>query len=140
MKHPNEDTLLKSVLALLSADEEGELRSHLSQCTDCSRFFQRLSREVEKIGCIEPTIATNLFPLPRKRRNTAITWLKIASLLVLGFGAGHTVSRFTQPEQIHIVPHYLEIHGPEVSLASMSSCTPVDMAVDPTWTDEASPR
>jgi len=140
MKHPDEDTLLKSVLALLNPDAEAKLRSHLSQCDDCNRNHKRLLQEIEMIGSIEPSVATNLFPLPRRRRRTAITWLKIASLLIIGFSAGHTISRLTQPEQIHVVPHYLVTRTPEASLTSMSPCAAVDMSVDLTWVEEVTPR
>jgi len=122
MTHPDEDLLLKSVLALLPAEEEQQLQNHLAACEDCHRCHRRLAGEIELIGGLEPAVATTLFPMPRRPRAVAVAWLKIAALLVMAFLAGHAVSRISQPEPIRVVPHYFQPRFPEVTLQSMSVC------------------
>ena len=129
MKHPDDDKLLKSVLQLLDEHEESELKNHLLQCDDCRARFERLRRETDVIGSIEPEINKQIFPLPHARNITYVTLLKVAALLLIGFMAGYGTSHLTSPECINVVGHQLKTSSPPESLTRYAACESVDMAV-----------
>ncbi len=130
MKHPDDDNLLKSVLQLLDEHEESELKNHLLQCDDCRARFERLRRETDIIGSIEPEIEKQIYPLPRATRITYVTFLKAAALLLIGFMAGYGTSYLSPPECINVVGYQLKTSAPPESLTRYAACESVDMAVN----------
>jgi hypothetical protein len=135
MRHPNENLLLAAALEMLPPEAEDKLRAHLADCSDCAERYQSVSREVALIGGIEPTVATMLYPLPRPRRPSAVSWLRVAALLAVGFLAGFVSSRLLQPEPVRVVPHHLTAPVAAVSLDAAITCASVATAVDLSWLD-----
>ena len=130
MKHPDDDSLLKSVLELLDEHEASELKNHLRQCDDCRKRFERLRREMNIISSIEPKINQQTFPLPRSNNITYVTLMKAAALLIIGFMAGYGVSHLSSPECVNAVGHQLKPSAPPESLMRYAACESVDMAVN----------
>jgi anti-sigma factor RsiW len=130
MEHPTDDSLLKSVLQLLDEQEESDLKHHLAQCAECRARFERLQRETDIIGSIEPETGQQTFPLPRVKNITYITFLKAAALLVIGFMAGYGTSHLSSPECINVVGHQLTTSAPSESISRYAVCESVDMAVN----------
>ena len=67
MNHIDEDALMKMALQLLEKGEEDALLDHLSACDDCRERLERIRRDIELIGSLEPGIEIASVPLPKNR-------------------------------------------------------------------------
>jgi anti-sigma factor RsiW len=133
MNHPDDDRLLKLVLELLDADEESQLRDHLSQCDSCRARLERMQSETEVIGSIEPEIDGQAYPMPQTTRPKFVAWMKVAALLLVGFMAGYATSNSTRPTHVNVVPQQLKVKSPPEHVMLYTSCESVDTAVNMDW-------
>ncbi len=133
MNHPDDDRLLKLVLELLDADEEAQLKDHLSQCDSCRARLERMQSETEVIGSLEPEIERQAYPMPQTARPTFVAWMKVAALLLVGFMAGYATSNSTRPTYVNVVPQQLKVKSPPEHVLLYASCESVDTAVNLGW-------
>lgn len=117
MNHYDDDKLLESVLGLLSDDESKKIIAHAHACESCSARLDKMKSEVAVLGGITPKAEAPAFPKKRARIFDYPAILKVAALLMVGFLGGFAASHFMVPQQINVVPAYLESAPPADSLA-----------------------
>ncbi len=133
MSHPNEDQLLKLVLALLNADETRQIEEHLTECEPCRQRLEELQVQTEMIGSIEPEIDREFYPLPVIKRFRSVTLFKAAALILIGFLAGYGASQFSQSEPVNVVPQRIQVTSDEGSVTDFTVCESVDLIGDKYW-------
>jgi hypothetical protein len=117
MNHITDDGLLAFVLdAQENPTETAEQTAHLEECESCRNRLERLRRDVDVIGGLEPRGKLLRPPAARTRRVRALPLLRAAALLAIGFvlGFGLAVRRDRAPARV--LPAYLKTEPPPDSL------------------------
>ena len=127
MKHPDHDTLLKSVLRLLDEQEEEALQDHISQCENCQERIGKIKKDIEIIGSLEPDTGIIDIPLPGPHRNAYIPILKAAALILIGFAIGYGTSILSHGGSVNVIPQQLQTTAPTGTGIQYSSCEPIDL-------------
>jgi hypothetical protein len=132
MKHPDDDTLLKSALGLLDEQEEAALQSHISQCDDCRERINRIKNDTDVIGSLELDIGTPEIPLPTPHHIAYMSLLKAVALILVGFAVGYGTSTLSHRESVNVIPQQLQTSSPVGTAVQYSSCEPVDLNISHT--------
>ena len=122
MKHINDDDLLKRVLQLLPEDALTLQEAHLIECARCRAALDRMKRETEFIGSLEPEIGEPRLPLPKTRGAPLSRILKIAALLAIGFMAGYGFSASSRTAVVTVIPHRVHSTQPTPSSTGFMVC------------------
>ncbi len=127
MNHPSDDLLLKAELELLDEPGARELAEHLAQCEPCRARMEKIQNDTRLLG--EVRASGTVPPLPKPRAQTGImyTLLKAAALLIVGFLAGFTASRYSCPPPVTVVQSYLTASTPADTITQFAVCDPVDI-------------
>jgi hypothetical protein len=127
--HWDDDVLLKSVLGLAEARQEGQLQDHLRDCSTCRLKYERLKAEIEIIGSFNPPIGVAAPSLPKAVRIPFKSLLKIAALLTVGFLTGYVASELTQPVAVNVSEQYIQTRTVPASPAAFTTCDQDDILV-----------
>jgi anti-sigma factor RsiW len=129
MKHPDEDTMLKSVLGILEEPEERQLQEHVKECPECQARLEKLLNDTKIIGSLELDIISPTIPLPKPMRINWMPLLRAAALLLIGFMVGFGSSNLSHREAVNVIPQRLQVASPAGGAVQYSSCEPVDLNV-----------
>jgi len=128
MSHPNDDTLLQSVLEILDIAEEENLREHLLLCPECRKRLQKMKQDTEPLAGIRAASASPALPQRKGRSQIMYTVLKAAALVLIGFLAGFSASNLTCPQSVNVIPAYLNPSSPADTVTQYAVCEAVDMS------------
>ena len=129
MKHPAEDTLLKSVLGILEEPEERQIQEHVAQCPECQTRLEKLRNDTNIIGSLELKTDRLEIPLPKTMRINWMPLLRAAALLLIGFMVGFGSSNLSHREVVTVIPQRLQVVAPAGIGIQYSSCEPIDLNI-----------
>jgi hypothetical protein len=127
MTHPDEDTLLKSVLGILEESEERQVQQHLAECPECQTRLEKLRKDTEIIGSLELETMAPEIPFPKPVRINFMPVIKVAALLLIGFIVGFGSSNLSHREAVNVIPQRLQVNPPMEKAIQYSACEPIDL-------------
>ncbi len=128
-RHVSEETLLKMTLGLLDPKSELRVRHHLERCAACRDLRGEADRTVSLLQSVTPDLPAEL-PVPIVFRQTRQTWLRIAAMLLIGFGLGYLASESLRPSEIIVVPQQLLPRPPATRASGFVECEIIDLRGD----------
>jgi hypothetical protein len=129
MKHPDDDTLLKSVLGIMDEQEKAALESHISQCEDCRERIDGIKKSTDIIGGLVLDTGVSDIRLPADHRVAFKSLLKAAALILIGFAIGYGTSILAHRESVNVIPQQLQASPLKGTAVQYSSCEPVDLNI-----------
>jgi hypothetical protein len=124
-QHVNEDTLIKLSLGLLDLQDDRKVRSHLESCPMCRLLQEDVDRTMRDIKNVAPQVTAKIPLLPFRRDR--FTWIRIAAMLVIGFGLGFAASESLRSPSITIVRQHLVPTPPVRPTNGFVACDDVDL-------------
>jgi anti-sigma factor RsiW len=126
-RHVSEDALLKLVLAQLDTQSERRVRRHLATCGRCRGTLEEVERTVELIKDVRPEVTPDFPPL-RGVRRAHFGWLRVAAVLVVGFGLGILASESLRPPSVLVVRQQLVPRTPLLTEGVFVICDGIDLS------------
>jgi anti-sigma factor RsiW len=127
IRHVSEDTLLKLVLDQLDTQAERRVRRHLDTCGRCRGTLEEMERTVELIKKVRPEVTRDTAPL-RWVRRAHFGWLRVAAVLVVGFGLGILASESLRPPSVLVVGQQLLPRTPLLTEGVFVICDGIDLS------------
>jgi anti-sigma factor RsiW len=127
-QHINENTLIEVALGLLDAQADSRVRDHLEGCPMCRGLFESIKRTLHEIKELAPKVTADIPEVPSVRPDS-FRWLRVAAMLVIGFGLGFLASESLQSPSIDVVRQQIISTPPELPAAGFVPCEGVDL----TW-------
>ena len=126
-RHVSEDILLKLALGLLTARSAARVRNHLKECSVCRRVMEDVDCSLGQIKDAAPDVTADIPVLPSLSHGR-YNWLRVAAMLVVGFGLGLLASESTRPPSITVVRQQIVPKAPESSVHGLVLCDEVDVS------------
>lgn len=128
MTHITEDELLAYALEALTCDEErGRIAVHLGSCSECRLLLEKIEREIEILGGVEPIVSSGALTrpgIPRRaqspdlpvRQTASYAIFRAAALIAIGILVGLSVSTKIPHEPEFLSSSYVTLSPPNDSL------------------------
>jgi hypothetical protein len=126
-RHISRDTALKTALGMLSPQAEQKVRDHATECETCTGLIEDAERTIRVIENVYPNATAPLPPLP-SRQVSRYNWLRLAAILLVGFGLGFLASESLRSPNLTVVRQQFVPAPPESAVADFVSCDAIDVS------------
>ena len=127
MAHENEDTLLELALGLLNPESESRVRTHLRECPGCRSLCTDVEQTVGRLKVAAPALSAGIPALPSPGHGR-YAWLRVAAVLVVGFGIGFLASESLRSPPITVVRQQVTPRPPDLPALEPVACEEVDLS------------
>jgi anti-sigma factor RsiW len=125
-RHISEDAVLKLALGQLDPQAERRVRRHLDICRRCQGILEEVERTVSLIKELRPGVTADAPPLPGVR-HVQYGWLRVAAVLVVGFGLGVLASESLRSPSVLVVRQQMVPAIPALPEGGFVICDEVDL-------------